>query len=304
MLDVRRLRLLRELARRGTIAAVADALAFTPSAVSQQLSALEREAGVPLLERTGRSVTLTPAAVALVEHAEAVLERLEQAAAELAAARGGPAGPLRIGAFPSAARSLLPGALARLAREFPALQPRVDELDPAAAADRLRAGDLEVALLHRYDFAPRIRVPGVQTRALFTEPLYLAAPADTHADGLAACRDTAWILATPGTLCHTMTVRACEAAGYTPDARHHIDDFAAVLELVAVGQGVALVPELAVRDAADRHAGTVTLTRLPLSRETEVAYRTGAGGHPAIRAFTDAVKAAAPEALAPADGRR
>ncbi|MBR7829102.1 LysR family transcriptional regulator, partial [Actinospica sp. MGRD01-02] len=116
MLDVNRLRLLRELSHRGTIAAVAKALAFTPSAVSQQLSTLEREAGVPLLTRTGRRVTLTPAGVNLVEHTEAVLEHLARAEAELARARTGPAGPVRIGSYPTAARALIPAALAALAR--------------------------------------------------------------------------------------------------------------------------------------------------------------------------------------------
>src|SRR5713101_8157620 len=101
MLDVRRLRLLRELALRGTIAAVAEALAFTPSAVSQQLSALEREAGVPLLERTGRRVTLTPAGTNLVGHAEAVLERLERAAADLADTHSGLAGSVCNGTLPT-----------------------------------------------------------------------------------------------------------------------------------------------------------------------------------------------------------
>nr|BFE80864.1 hypothetical protein GCM10020093_034650 [Planobispora longispora] len=134
MLDVRRLRLLRELSHRGTIAAVAEALMFTPSAVSQQLSALEREAGVALLERTGRRVALTPAGIALVGHAEAVLERLEQAAAELASARADLSGTVRIGAFPTATRTILPAALAALAREHPALEPMVDEIDPAEVA--------------------------------------------------------------------------------------------------------------------------------------------------------------------------
>lgn len=297
MLDVRRLRLLRELAHRGTIAAVAEALAYTPSAVSQQLSALEREADVPLLARTGRSVALTPAATALVAHADAVLARLEEASAELAARRGEPAGPLRIGTFPSAVRSLLPQALAALARTHPALEPRISELDPVHAADRLRAGELDVALLHRYDFAPPVTAPGVRTRGLFAEPLYLVAPADhggarTPAD----CRDEAWILASPGTLCHTMTVRACEAAGFTPYARHHVDDFSAVLALVAAGQGVALVPRLGVADAPDTVVRRTLRTELPLARETQVAYRAGAAAHPAVLAFADALREAA-EAL-------
>ncbi|MFD6971353.1 LysR family transcriptional regulator, partial [Streptomyces sp. NPDC059949] len=121
MLDVRRLRLLRELARRGTIAAVAEALSFSPSAVSQQLGVLEREAGLPLLERTGRRVRLTPAGQNLVRHAEAVLERLEQADADLAEARGGLAGALRIGAFPTAIRAIVPAALVALAGRHPRL---------------------------------------------------------------------------------------------------------------------------------------------------------------------------------------
>src|ERR687889_542030 len=106
MVDVRRLRLLCDLSRLGTIAAVADALRYTPSAVSQQLSALEREAGVPLLERTGRRVTLTPAAHTLVRHTEDVLRQLEEAAADLAGARHGLTGPVRVGTFPTAGRSV------------------------------------------------------------------------------------------------------------------------------------------------------------------------------------------------------
>src|SRR6266851_5303019 len=122
MLDVRKLRLLRELAHRATIAAVADALAYTPSAVSQQLAALEREAGVPLLRRTGRRVALTPAGAALAEHTEAVLALLEAAAAELAAASARLTGPLRIGAFPTAVRTILPTALVALGRDHPGLE--------------------------------------------------------------------------------------------------------------------------------------------------------------------------------------
>lgn len=293
MLDVRRLRLLRELAHRGTIAAVAEALSYTPSAVSQQLSALEREAGTPLLARTARRVELTPAAHALVAHAEAVLERLERAEADLAAGRTGPAGPLRIGAFPSAARTVVPAALAHLAAAHPALEPRLRELDPAAVAGALRAGDVDVALVHDYDFVPVPAEPGVETVALFEEAMYLAAPhSSTPLPGephpLRRWRDAPWIVAPADTRCGTMTVRACEAAGFTPRVRHEIDDFPAVLALVAIGGGVALVPELGVT-AAD--AGVV-LTPLPMHRRTLAAHRRGAGGNPAIAAFVEAMRTA------------
>lgn len=407
MLDVRRLRLLRELALRGTIAAVAEALAFTPSAVSQQLSVLEREAGVSLLERTGRRVTLTPAGQRLALHAEAVLERLELAAAELVDARQGLAGPLRIGTFPTAARALLPAALVALAVEHPRLEPMVSEMDPAAVAHALRAGELDVALVHDYDFVPALAEPGVATEPLCTEAMYLAATAppagvtpcaapaprgtpttdhaphppqaprtptlrthphahqgtdthahtpahpqdtDTHAhtqgadtrhtpahtpapapdnpagtartasttgttgttstpnatdtpntsgtatpasdpvagSGLGRWRDAPWITATPGTLCHAMTVRACQAAGFTPRVRHQIDEFATVLALVAAGQGVALVPELGLVHPPPQ----VALVPVPMSRRTKVAFRSGAGRHPAVTAVLAALQAA------------
>ncbi|WP_030719445.1 LysR family transcriptional regulator [Streptomyces sp. NRRL F-2580] len=303
MLDVRRLRLLRELARRGTIAAVAEALAFSPSAVSQQLSVLEREAGLPLLERTGRRVRLTPAGENLVRHAEAVLERLEQAEADLAEARGGLAGALRIGAFPTATRAIVPAALAALARRHPALEPMVSETDPAAVAHALRAGDLDVALVHEYDFVPASQEPGLATEPLFVEAMYLAAPAGETpgpAEGpdpgaaLRAHARAPWITATPGTLCHAMTVRACEAAGFTPRVRHQVDEFATVLALVAAGQGVALVPQLGVTGPADP---AVRLTRLPVRRRTALAFRSGAGAHPAVAAFGAALRAAVPPDL-------
>lgn len=294
MLDVRRLRLLRELAHRGTIAAVAEALAYTPSAVSQQLSALEREAGTALLARSGRRVELTPAAHGLVAHAEAVLARLELAEADLAAGRAGPAGPLRIGAFPSAARAVVPAALAALAGAHPALEPRLHELDPAAVAGALRAGDVEVALVHDYDFVPVPVETGVETVALFEEVMFLAAPhtftplpGEPHP--LRRWRAAPWIVAPADTRCGTMTVRACEAAGFTPDARHVMDDFPAVLALVAIGGGVALVPQL----GATAPEADVVLTPLPMHRRTMAAHRRGAAGNPAIAAFVDAMRAAA-----------
>ncbi|MFD3680099.1 LysR substrate-binding domain-containing protein [Streptomyces sp. NPDC058613] len=334
MLDVRRLRLLRELARRGTIAAVAEALAFSPSAVSQQLTVLEREAGLPLLERTGRRVRLTPAGETLVRHADAVLERLERAGADLADARGGLAGALRVGAFPTAARAIVPAALTALARRHPGLEPMVSETDPAAVAHALRAGDLDVALIHAYDLVPAPREPGLDTEPLYREAMYLAAPAGRapgppppggpgrgpegsrgrtteespgrspegsrgrttdQAAVLLAHAEDPWITATPGTLCHAMTVRACQAAGFTPRVRHRVDEFATVLALVAAGQGVAVVPQLGVTAPPDP---AVRLTRLPMERRTEVAFRSGSADHPAVAAFAAALRESVPPELA------
>ncbi|MFG1795841.1 LysR family transcriptional regulator [Nocardia sp. NPDC049149] len=285
MLDIRKLRLLRELAHRETIAAVADALAYTPSAVSQQLTALEREAGVPLLERTGRRVALTPAARTLVTHAETILAVLEQAASELATARTELTGTLRIGAFPTAVHTILSPALVTLSREHPRLELMVTELDPATVPAALRAGTLDVALMHEYDYVPVEPDDALDTEPLLEETIYLAA---LTAEPLAAHRETSWIAGIPDTLCHTMTVRACQAAGFMPRIRHHADDFGTVLALVAAGQGVALVPELGALTCPPE----VTLTALPTRRRTHLAYRRGTGNHPAVRAARLALVAA------------
>jgi DNA-binding transcriptional LysR family regulator len=291
MLDVRKLHLLRELALRGTIAAVADALSYTPSAVSQQLAALERDAGVPLLRRTGRRVALTPAGATLAAQTEAILGLLEEAAAGLAAARTGLTGPLRIGAFQTAVRTILPAALVALGRDHPGLELMVTELDPAAVPDALRSGALDVALVHEYDYVPAEPDPALDTEPLLEEAIYLASPApgEKSGDPIRQHRGAPWIVASPGTLCHVMAVRACQAAGFTPRIRHHADDFATVLALVAAGQGVALVPELGVIGPPPG----VTLTPLPTRRRTRIACRNGARRQPPVSACIEAIHAAA-----------
>jgi DNA-binding transcriptional LysR family regulator len=296
MLDVRRLRLLHELARLGTIAAVAQSLAYTPSAVSQQLGALEREAGVPLLRRSGRGVVLTTAGTALAERAGQVMTLLAQAEAELAGARTELSGELRIGAYPTAVRTLLPAALVTLGAQHPGLELQVTELDPAAVPDALRSGLLDVALVHRYDYVPADPDPAVQTEPLLAETIYLASgtargAAEIQADPVARCSSEPWIMGSPDTLCYLMAVRLCEAAGFRPRVRHHADDFGTVLALVAAGQGVAMVPEMAVRELPPG----VLLTALAARRHTLIAYRSGSGGHPAIAACAAAFRAVAEE---------
>jgi DNA-binding transcriptional LysR family regulator len=268
--------------------------------VSQQLAALEREAGVPLLQRSGRGVVLTPAGADLAERAGRVLGLLEEASAALASARAELSGELRIGAFPTAVRTLLPPALVALGAAHPRLELHVTELDPAQAPAALHAGLLDVALVHEYDYVPAEPDPGLVTRPLLSEAVYLASaaqlaapagagPAGAGSDPVRASRTLPWIVGSPGTLCHLMAVRLCQAAGFTPRIRHYADDFAAVLTLVAAGQGVAVVPELAL---ADCPAG-VTLAALSATRRTLIACRSGAQTHPAIAACAAAVSAAA-----------
>jgi DNA-binding transcriptional LysR family regulator len=285
MIDARRLRLLLELTRRGTITAVADALAYTPSAVSQQLAALEREAGMPLLKRTGRRVALTPAGTVLARYAESVLAVLEEASAALAATRDSLTGPLRIGAFPTAARTILPPALVALGRDHPALELMVTELDPVAVPDALRTGALDVALTFAYDYVPAQPDPALDTEPLLEETVYLAT-ADPGRTSIGDCRDAPWIAGSPDTLCHAMVVRACQASGFTPRIRHYADDFATVLALVAAGQGVSLIPQLGVSNAP----ADVTLSPQTSRRRTRIAYRKGNRHHPVVSAFAETIR--------------
>jgi len=302
MLDVRRLRLLRDLAHLGTIAAVAEAHSYTPSAVSQQLAVLERESGVPLLQRTGRRVTLTSAGKVLVRHAETILAELERASAALTAARTGLSGPLRIGAFPTAVRTLLPDALVALGREHPGLELMVSEMDPALVPDAVRDRRLDVGLMHDYDVAPVQPDRTLDAVPLLDETVYLAVPAAAGGttvagtDPIRAVRDAAWIVGTPGTLCHTVALRLCETAGFTPQVRHHADDFATVLALVAAGQGVSLVPQL----AAAQPPAEVRLVPLSTRRRTRIGYRRGAGDHPAVAAAVAAIRTSTSAHLAAA----
>ncbi|TWD84138.1 DNA-binding transcriptional LysR family regulator [Kribbella amoyensis] len=293
MLDVRRLRLLRDLDRLGTIAAVAKAHSYTPSAVSQQLAVLEREAGVRLLERTGRRVELTSAGAVLVRQAERVLSALEEADAALATVRGEVSGPLRIGAFPTAVRTILPTALVTLGREYPALELMVTELDPVEVPEALRERRLDVALVNDFDLLPVAPDDTLDAVELLDETVFLAVPADdaTGDEPVARYRHSPWIAGSPGTACHAVTLQLCRAAGFSPVVRHHADDFDAVLALVAAGLGVSLVPRL----AASRPPSGVALLPLELRRRTRIAYRRGAQDHPAVNAFTTAIRAATVE---------
>jgi DNA-binding transcriptional LysR family regulator len=239
-------------------------------------------------------VSLTPAGVILSRYAETVLAVLEEAEAALASTRDQLTGPLRIGAFPTAARTLLPPALVTLGRDHPGLELMVTELDPAAVPGALRGGALDVALTTEYDHVVPEPDPAIAAEPLLEEAVYLAAPAPARGEpartAVAACRDEPWIAGSPDSMCHAMTIRACQAAGFTPRIRHVADDFATVLVLVAAGQGVSLIPELGLAGPP----GGVTLTPLPARRRVSVAYRNGTGAHPAVAAFTAAIRASPP----------
>jgi DNA-binding transcriptional LysR family regulator len=294
VLDVRRLRLLRELAARRTVTAVAEALSYTPSAVSQQLAALERDAGVPLLERVGRGVQLTDAGRRLVIHADAVLARLEAAEADLERASGRVGGRVRIASFQTGAHALVLPALGPLEEAHPGLEAEVIQAEAEQALPALRLGDVDLVIAEEYDHAPRARDPALEYRELCRDALLFAVPAEHPAAGreaiaFADLQGDAWAGGTLDTAWNDMIERACRSiGGYEPDIRHHVDDVRLILGLVAARGAVALVPALG---AHNEIAGVVL--RRPadgaLDRRIFTAVRRGTGERPAQRAIRDAL---------------
>ena len=248
-LDVRRLRVLHEVALRGGVTAAAAALHVTPSAVSQQLVQLAREAGCELLERSGRGVILTPAGQVLAAHARDILGAVEHAMAGLAAIRQGISGTVRVGAFPSAAGALVAPAAGRAIAKHPDLDVRVTEAEDQQSRLDLRSGTLDVIVLQEYDHVPAPLPADLDRHPLTSDPMHLITPVSwqRRTGRLRELADVRWIASAEGTPCLRSTLHACRLAGFEPDIRHRAIDFALTLDLVAAGLGAALVPELALR---------------------------------------------------------
>jgi DNA-binding transcriptional LysR family regulator len=299
MLDVRRLRMLRELSERGTIAATADALGYSAPAVSQHLAALERQVGGALLERHGRGVTLTPAAVLLVGRTERVLAELEAAEAELAAGDGEVRGSVRLAAFPTAAATLAPRAMALFGERHPGAEVLLLELEPEDALPALKLGEADVAVVHEYDFSPRGDDPAVELAPLVEDELYVAVPASHPAAGesiaLDALAGERWVAGYVDTACHRVVITACRAAGFEPRIVAKSNDFRVVLALVAAGQGVAIVPGLAV-DQPPAGVCLAPAEGAPRARRVLAAVRAGAGEHPGVVALLGALREACEDA--------
>jgi DNA-binding transcriptional LysR family regulator len=308
MLDLRRLRLLHELHERGTIAAVAEALRFTPSAVSQQLAVLEREAGVALLERAGRGVRLTDPALVLVRHAAVLLDRVERAESELAAAVGAVVGRGRIASFQSVALRLAVPVIETLARDAPGLRCELVEAEPEQSLPALALGDIDLVLADEWQHQPHPRLAGVDRRELVHDPLRVILaedhPAARRHEGaipLAELADEPWVTGHPGMGWVDMTQRTCrELGGFDPDVRHRANDSVLALALVARGLAVTLLPELV---APTSQAGVVArdIAEGEVHRTIYAATRTADAERPSVRALLAAVRAAGAELGWPVD---
>ncbi|TYL53400.1 LysR family transcriptional regulator [Agromyces mariniharenae] len=314
MLDVRRLRLLVELSRRGTLAAVADALSYSPSSVSQQLSLLEREAGVPLLVQVGRRVQLTPQALVLVEHGKAVLDRLEEAEADVARSLTSVGGTVRIAVFQSAAHAVMPQALTLLAAGHPDLRVEVTEREPEAGLFEVAARDFDLVVAEQYPGHARPRHPELDRVPLASDAIRLAVPPHPRAEGrpaepdasrnpepdLSATADRPWVMEPAGTASRVWAEQLCRAAGFEPDVRFETADLMAHIRLIRSGNAVGLLPDLVW--AGERPS--VLLAPLPGDPHREVfsSARHAAAGRPAVVAVRDALARAAARTGPPRNG--
>jgi DNA-binding transcriptional LysR family regulator len=292
MLDVRRLRTLREVALHGTIRAAAESLSFTPSAVSQQLSALERDLGYELLERRGRSVHLTAAGRLLAERAETILAELADAEAEARTVAGEQEPAVRVASFASAAATIVAEAV-----RGNGLRAHIVEVDPRLGLARLRAGEVDVAILWEYDFVP-LRIGGaVELEPLLDDPVHVVLPRSHPAAGettveLADFADEAWIDSTDASSCHPFLTRACLAAGFEPRVAAETNDHRTLHHLIASGVGLALIPLLSQLDLPAALVARPIRTSPP-KRRIYAACRTASAGDARVTLVLERLQAAA-----------
>jgi len=292
MLDVRRMRVLREVAVRGSFSAAAEALSFTQSAVSQQIAALEREAGTTLVQRNARGVRLTEAGEAVVRHAEAIMARLAEAESELEAIAGLRGGRLRMAAFESAGSSLMPLAIAAFRAEHPAVELTMSLSEPEDCVPLLRSGDLDLAIV--FESAVNHADDGIQRVHLLEDPMYLVLPRDHPLANkrrvrLADLAGEAWIAGQPDCECNRLINRACAVAGYEPRIAFETDDYTAMQGFVAAGVGVSLMAELGLtsvrEDIVVRDLGRETPVRQIYAATLSEGYRS-----PATQAMVEMLK--------------
>jgi DNA-binding transcriptional LysR family regulator len=308
MLDLRRLGMLREFAARGSISRTAEALGYTASAVSQQLAALEREAGTPLLDRTARSAGLTEAGRRLAAHAERILAMVEEAEADLSAHAAQPTGRVVVAAFPSAAVAFAP-ALARSLREHRHLTLLLRQTDPVEGLRLVRSGDVEVAIVDDWTgrLADDLQPSVLSCFRLVRDPLVLVLPRghaaanqDVPVD-LRALRDESWLAAPEGEPSRQAADRLLGAVGVTPPVPSEFEGLGTVVNLVARGLGIAIMPRLAVGGSERRVAVRDLPAGLDLSRDVYAVARTASLRRPSVAVIASALRRAA-RATAPPPG--
>lgn len=265
MLDLRRLRLLHEFLIRGTVTAVATALSYSPSTVSQQLATLEREVGVALLVPSGRRLQLTPEGRELATMAGRLLTLEEQARAALTTGQMG-LGPVRVAVFQTATHAIIPRALTILASAAPGLRVEITELPPEEGLAEVAARAFDLAVAEQYPGHAREHHPGLTREPLGLDRIRLASPMQRPAATLDSLRDAVWVMEPQGTAARAWTVQQCRAVGFEPDVRFVAADLVAHVQLIEGGHAVGMLPDL----LWSRGLASVHLTDLPGSPQREI----------------------------------
>lgn len=291
--DLHRLRTLQAVSRYGSLSGAADALHLSASAVSQQLSKLEAEAGQKLLEPQGRGVRLTDAGRLLVSHADRILSLVERAEADLEEKKGAVIGNLTIGAFATAARSLLPTALRGLQESHPDLSVSLREMEPGHALAEVTRGTLDVAVVVAWANAPMEISDHLAQEILLTDSADLALPTDhplaeREAVRLEEFRDQVWISWPRGSICHDWLVLTLRGLGIEPHIAHTALEHATQLALVEAGLGAAVLPRLGRGPLPE---GVLMVPVTPaLERQVLAVWRKDAGRRPGIAAVVNALR--------------
>ncbi|MBK1782708.1 LysR family transcriptional regulator [Prauserella cavernicola] len=293
-LSLHRLRMLRELHRRGTVTAAAASLHYTASAVSQQLAQLERDVGAKLFERLGRRVQLTELGMLLTEHAEEILGAVERATTSLEEAQDAVSARLTAGVWASVASGLLPSALTALAAEHPGIQVRSKELAPEDTAGAVRDGTLDFSFVIDYSDYPMPWDPSLVRVVIAVERLHAAVPMGVVPTGTVPLTELAehpWILAGPRSHFGRAVRIACQRNGFEPKISHEVGEQATALAMVGAGLGVTLVSDLGL-SLLPPGVDIVALTE-PVMRTVSIAHRATATRRPSLQFVIDAVRDAA-----------
>ncbi|MGI0528315.1 LysR substrate-binding domain-containing protein [Rhizobium giardinii] len=286
-MDLGRLRTLRELSIRKTMAAVSEALYVSPSAISQQLTLLEQEVGAPLIERRGRGVALTAAGQVLVEHAERVFSELETAKADIQRLENLVAGEIRIAAFPSVAAAIMPSAIRNLKRQHPLLNIGFDEMEPEESLSALRTWQTDIAIIDDLNVLAGALDPGIETVPL-AEDVFLVMMGREHPLAektdvtLNELRDESWVIDTASSNYTSMITQACQGSGFDPRIVARCKGFEVSVALIREHCGISILPGLrASRDLTDVE---VRPLKPEIRRRISLAFRKGQGHSPLIRA--------------------
>lgn len=295
MLEIRRLRLLRELSIRGTIAEVSDALSYSPSSISQQLSLLEKETGVPLLRKVGRRLHLTPQAEVLVAHTHELLDSMERAEADLASTQPKIAGTVRLAVFQTAVLSLIPPMLRELRQNFPHLRVEMVQHEPETALRETWARDFDLVVAEQYPGHAAPHYAALDRKLLAHDTIRLALPERNdampaefhHVTSIEAAASLPWVMEPRGAASRHWAEQACRTAGFEPDVRYETADLQAHVRLVESGNAVALLPDL-VWAARTRDLRIADLPGTP-QRTIFTAMRHSSAQHPGLLAVRNAL---------------